>query len=252
MRLKEEILNNTLTDDTYLSEGLVFFKNSKRIRKYIQKMKDKNFDGRIDDVVKKFEESAKNFEKAERMHASGDRASAKSLYNSYKRDNADLIKTLNKDSVKKAVIAAGAGALVLNAVLKVTTGVSLFSRIGDFASAKASALSAAMPKMPAASTASAASAAADTKALPDVDFSGQEDALRLQSKELENQLKANQGKLNDIDTYQDYLKKLEREQGKAEKLMEKAKAAAIRAAERSESRIERAKAAAEKAAAKLN
>jgi len=110
----EEDLKNP--DNFYITEGLVFFKTSKRLEKYIKKLEKKNKDGAIDILINKLKDTRANFVKVEAMHKNGERKKAKELYKKLRTDNVGIVRMMRKDSMKKALITAGVAGLALTAV----------------------------------------------------------------------------------------------------------------------------------------
>jgi hypothetical protein len=132
MELREEILLNSGYSDNeiVLTEGIRFFKNSKRLRKLANVILDKvnkTKDPRVNkkeliNLVKKIEFVAQKFEKVEIKFASskdsGEKKDLKSKYKLLRTKYIEILKILRKEEVKKALkvlglVGAVAGVVVL-------------------------------------------------------------------------------------------------------------------------------------------
>jgi hypothetical protein len=121
-KLKYEILkeSNLIDNKTLLlMEGIRFFKNSIRLKKLSNKVKkqirltdDETTRIGLNEFIKKIDDIAAKFEEVEDQYASGDKENAKQNYKVMVAANADLIKEINKESIKKALIAAGIASLI--------------------------------------------------------------------------------------------------------------------------------------------
>jgi len=184
-----------------INEGLVFFKDSKRIRKYIDKISKKN-DGSLDDLLEKLKETSDNFEEAEKLYSSGKKEKAKQLHEQLKRQNQNLIKILNKESVKSSLIKAGVVALVFDLILKMTIGRGIFSLLFSGNSQGAVV---------------ATATTVDPNSLESL-----RSELTNSTRDLQQQLRQNQAQLNNITNYEKALGNIEAQQRNAQRLAERA------------------------------
>ena len=184
-----------------INEGLVFFKDSKRIRKYIDKISKKN-DGSLDDLLEKLKDTSDNFEEAEKLYSSGKKEKAKQLHEQLKRQNQNLIKILNKESVKSSLIKAGVVALVFDLILKMTIGRGIFSLLFSGNSQGAVV---------------ATATTVDPNSLESL-----RSELTNSTRDLQQQLRQNQAQLNNITNYEKALGNIEAQQRNAQRLAERA------------------------------
>jgi molecular chaperone GrpE (heat shock protein) len=189
---------NEVCSKEQLNEGLVFFKNSKRINKYIEKLQKQNPDGQIDELVEKLKKISDDFKEAEDLYGRGKREEARALYNSLKGNNDELVKILNKETIKKSLINAGLVALALNTLLMFTTGTGLLGTI--FGGGRA-----------------AAAATASTGAAG-LDLAAERKILTQNSKELSSQLSQNNSRIRSIDDYEKALRNIDNERKRAERV----------------------------------
>ncbi len=238
-----------------INEGLVFFKDSKKIRKHIQKIKRKDASGELEELVSELEQHAKNFEQAERLYSSGRREEAISLHKELKQNNLDLIKTLNKESIKNALIKIGIATFVLNTVLTMFTGVGLFSRVFSFLNVgQAAGVTAAGSPMQGAQAAAPAVATGTSVAIGSSDMaalSQEREELAVRAREMRDTLGKKENRIQSITQYENSLKEIEDQRRRAERVSERAQRAAERAQRAAERRIERAQRTAERLAGSL-
>jgi len=154
MNIKEAMLINAgvekvselCEDDIYLTEGLVFFKNSKRLKNLARKMEKRKVSvkmlspkNRIDlqRVIDKINIVANKFELVETQFKAAkaikDKEAAKKVAMKYKELKAEyinLIKAINKESVKKALKVAGIAGLAAAALY---FGITFITQTGVFA-----------------------------------------------------------------------------------------------------------------------
>jgi tetratricopeptide (TPR) repeat protein len=94
-----------------LNEGLVILKNSKRINKLVdqieKKMKSVNAPTGSDKIINRLKSVAKDFEKVEKQYKEGDKKQAREKYNELIIKYKPIVEEINKESFKKALIAAG-------------------------------------------------------------------------------------------------------------------------------------------------
>lgn len=120
-----------------INEGLVFFKNSKRLNKLSLKMdrksaKAKNpiYKQELEKVSQKMKQAANDFEVLENKYkaakTSADKSKIKEEFKGLRNHFSDLVGMINKETTKKAIMAVGLGAL---------TAFSVFSLYGFIATA---------------------------------------------------------------------------------------------------------------------
>lgn len=131
MTLQEQIRGNSgISDIEYLEEGIVFFKNStkmKRLSKNLSNKREKLIKKsdmenakalsalitEIDTIVKKFEAVEQKFKQAKGKEAKGN---IKQEYKNLEKEFKKLLKVARKDSTKKALIAVGGLAIVAGVI----------------------------------------------------------------------------------------------------------------------------------------
>jgi hypothetical protein len=103
------------SDKFYITEGLVFLKNSKRLAKLASKLEKKASIIPTDEEKKDayafidmMKDVAGQYADVESVYSTGDKAEAKTMYNKMNIKYYELIKQINKESLKKFVIGAGA------------------------------------------------------------------------------------------------------------------------------------------------
>lgn len=102
-------------DKFYLVEGLVFLKNSKRLVKLASKLEKKATELQSDEEKKEaynfidmLRDVAGQYADVESTYATGDKVEAKTIYNKMNIKYYELVKQINKESLKKFLIGAGA------------------------------------------------------------------------------------------------------------------------------------------------
>ena len=123
-------------DDIQLEEGLVFFKNSKRLTKLAFKMDKKSnkaknpvYREELQKLSTKMKEAAKDFEVLENKYKAArgsDKKKVKEEFAGLKKNYSDLVSMVNKETVRKAILSVGLGAL---------TAFSIFNLYGFIVSA---------------------------------------------------------------------------------------------------------------------
>ncbi len=126
MTLLEEIQKNS--GELYLSEGIMFFKDSKKMRRLenminkklatAKKKGDISNLSSLDTLMKKIQEITFAFERLETKYKEskdkGEKQKLKAQYNSIKKKYEDLLRIVNKETVKKVIIAVGLTALIVS------------------------------------------------------------------------------------------------------------------------------------------
>jgi len=144
MNLYEEIRNNAGIDDVeYLSEGIVFFKNSKKIgrlaklinrkREKLMKKGDMASAQALKPLYDKSIKVADSFEKLEnefKVSKGNDKTKIKAKYNEAEQEFKNLLKVAKKDSTKKALISAGGAAIVIGILIAAVFGLQTLKDSG--------------------------------------------------------------------------------------------------------------------------
>ena len=203
-----EIRKNAGLEKKYLVEGIKYFKDSKRIEKYIKKIQKGNVDGSLNELTDKLRETAKDFQEVESLYEKGYKIKAKRLHQELKSNNKDLIKILNKETIKKSLINAGIAAVALHLLLTLTTGTGLFGTL--------------FPK-------GGAGGETTGGVIPD-DLSAERSQLSQTAKELERELKQTESRLGNLEDYEKALERIEKAEKAAQKRIRRAERAAERAA----------------------
>jgi hypothetical protein len=133
MELREEILQNSgfSSDQILLTEGIRFFKHSKRLKKFAGKIMDKvgKYKGvsvgsetkrKLVELAKRINNAATDFEKLEIKFTKATGPEKKELKNKYKTTKdkyVEILKLLRKEEVKKALKVIGVAGLVAGVVV---------------------------------------------------------------------------------------------------------------------------------------
>ena len=119
MSIKTQIQFITGLNEEYLTEGIRFFRNSKRIEKLIKKfevalitVRDPETKNEVEDYIRQLKKAKLDFEAVEQKFMVGDKTEAKEEYNQLKIKFASIIADINKESVKHFMITAGLAAFV--------------------------------------------------------------------------------------------------------------------------------------------
>ena len=149
MDLYEEIRNNAGVDDIeYLSEGIVFFKNSKkigRLAKYINKKREKLMNKGdmasaqalkpLYDEAMKVADSFEKLENEFKTSKGNDKTKVRAKYKEAEQKFRRLLKVAKKDSTKKALAAAGGIAVVAGIIIAAVFGIQSLGASGALAGA---------------------------------------------------------------------------------------------------------------------
>lgn len=108
-------INEVLSSDLfYITEGLTFFKNSKRLLKLAAKMesniqfvKDAQEKREISDYIVSLKDAAKEFAEVETKYNTENKYEAKAAYDRLKVKYFNLIKDINTETMKKFLLGAG-------------------------------------------------------------------------------------------------------------------------------------------------
>lgn len=98
-----------------MNEGIIFLKNSKRIRRYLNKIKAKTRkieNGNLQSFIQGLERAANEFENIEREFKDGNKKEARKKYSAFVKENKELVDKINSESFKKLLKVLGVGVLV--------------------------------------------------------------------------------------------------------------------------------------------
>jgi hypothetical protein len=101
-------------DSFYLNEGISLLKNSKRLAKLANKLENKlslvpeDQKEQAEQFIDNIKEVAQEYVEVENAYASKDKEEAKAAYNKLNIKYYNLIKLINKETIKKFIIGAGA------------------------------------------------------------------------------------------------------------------------------------------------
>jgi len=109
--------------EEFLTEGIRFFRNSKRIEKLITKFKaslqyaqDVETKRDILNYIRELERAKLDFESVEQEYAAGNKEDAMDTYKGLKIKFSKIVSEINKETVKKFIISAGLGVLLIATV----------------------------------------------------------------------------------------------------------------------------------------
>lgn len=114
-------------DKFYISEGLVFLRNSKRLRKLAYKLEKKARELPENEQEKAFEftdtikNAAEQFSEVEHRYAAGDKAEAREAYDKLNLTYYDIMKMAKNQTIKNFLVGAGIG-VALRVLLDVISG----------------------------------------------------------------------------------------------------------------------------------
>lgn len=118
MSLRSQLQYTSGIQSSFLTEGIRFFKNSKRIEKLIEKFqsamtfaKDAETKQDVSNYVRELQRAKLDFEGVEQKFAAGNKEEAKEEYKQLKIKFASIITDINKESIKKFMIVGGIAGL---------------------------------------------------------------------------------------------------------------------------------------------
>jgi len=122
--------------EEYLNEGIEFFKNSKRVEKFVKKVSAAKvkqpalapLEAKLNQLVIGFRELETKYKTVKTPEA---KAEVKELYSTLVKENKELISLLNKEAIFKALKVSG---LAISAVAIASFGVVFFDNIGSWIS----------------------------------------------------------------------------------------------------------------------
>jgi hypothetical protein len=111
-----------------LNEGLVLFKESKKLRRLakkidnrLEKAADENEKKQVKDYVNTILDYAEKFERLEKLYRSGDKKKVKEMHKKLKSEAQGLVKEANKDLIK-IFVKIGVGVAIFAAIASIFTG----------------------------------------------------------------------------------------------------------------------------------
>lgn len=109
--------------EEFLTEGIKYFRNSKRIDKLVKKFKasleyanDIETKRDILNYIRELERAKLDFESVEQEYASGNKEDAMETYKNLKVKFSKIVSEINKESVKKFLVTAGLATLLIATV----------------------------------------------------------------------------------------------------------------------------------------
>jgi hypothetical protein len=118
MSLKSQLQYASGVNTDFLTEGIRFFRNSKRIEKLINKFqsalpmaKDTETRQDVSNYIRELQRAKLDFEAVEQKFSSGNKEEAKDEYKQLKIKFASIITEINKETVKKFMIIGGIAGL---------------------------------------------------------------------------------------------------------------------------------------------
>ena len=121
MSIREQIRYAGGLREDYLNEGIVIFRNSKRIEKLINKIQKaeqyaigSETKQEVANYVRELQRAKLDFESVEQKYISGNKEEAKEEYKALRIKFARIVTDINKESVKKFLITAGVATLVFS------------------------------------------------------------------------------------------------------------------------------------------
>ena len=121
MSIREQIRYAGGLREDYLNEGIVLFRNSKRIEKLINKIQKaeqyaigSETKQEVANYVRELQRAKLDFESVEQKYISGNKEEAKEEYKALRIKFASIVTNINKESVKKFLIIAGVATLVFS------------------------------------------------------------------------------------------------------------------------------------------
>lgn len=122
MSIKEELrYSSGVNYEGFLTEGIIFFKNSKRIEKLISKIRasmqyiqEPSMKADLNEYLREMERAKLDFQTVEEKYRVGNKEEAREEYRNLRIKFSRIVLDINKESVKKALIITGVAAIVFS------------------------------------------------------------------------------------------------------------------------------------------